>query len=448
MLLNRPWNSYIGQLTYYAVQKARGEPVVAALRELEISQEWSTARLRTHQWQRLKTLIEHAYTLPFYKARFAAAGLTPTRIQTPSDFARLPSLTKNEIREKPERLHSPHFSGACDVVHTSGSSGAPLSITRSRISTAYARAAMYRAHRWHGLEMGDRELRLWGEPLHWKGRWTETLKDHLMNRSRMNVFSLPQDWAELFYAEIVRRQPRYLFGYATMMDRFARYAEANDRNLRRFPLKAIKTTSEPLRPEQARRLERLFGCSVLNEYGCTESGILATTCRRGRMHQSLETTYVELVPLPGSDWMRVVVTDLHNFPMPLLRYEVGDLARPAESTHCPCGLGLPLLGEIAGRKTELIEIPGGRTVHSLVLYYTICGMEQRGLLVDQARLIQRAPEHFVCQVVAPKNLSPVSDYLRRSLGEKLGTDVQIDIESVSTLPQMPHGKNADFVKAF
>jgi phenylacetate-CoA ligase len=126
-----------------------------------------------------------------------------------------------------------------------------------------------------------------------------------------------------------------------------------------------ETTTQAMR----RDIERAFDAPVFQLYGATEAGVLFMECEHGRLHPNERHSHVDLEPLGGSRRLaRVLVTTLGRAWMPLLRYDIGDVVRVAESRDCACGLKSdgPLLERVEGRQSDCIDVDG-ETVTPLML---------------------------------------------------------------------------------
>ena len=131
----------------------------------------------------------------------------------------------------------------------------------------------------------------------------------------------------------------------------------------------ITLTYETTTRAMRRDIGRAFEAPVFQLYGATEAGVLFMECEYGRLHPNERHSHVDLVPLPGPGRLaRVLVTTLGRPWMPLLRYDIGDVVRVAESRHCPCGLKSdgPLLERVEGRQSDCTDVDGA-TVTPLLL---------------------------------------------------------------------------------
>jgi phenylacetate-CoA ligase len=124
-----------------------------------------------------------------------------------------------------------------------------------------------------------------------------------------------------------------------------------------------------------RFLESTFACPIMDYYASYESGTIAWECRRcGGYHISADTVIVETLqdgqPVPAGRPGEVVVTNLHSYAMPFIRYRQGDEA--VLSPRRPvCGRTLPLMEKIQGRADDVVVLSDGRKIPSHPFYYAI-----------------------------------------------------------------------------
>ncbi len=168
-----------------------------------------------------------------------------------------------------------------------------------------------------------------------------------------------REWCE-FAPRGVEADPAYLAIIARV---------ALARGLRVPSPEFITLTYETTTRAMRRDIGRAFDAPVFQLYGATEAGVLFMECEHGRLHPNERHSHVDLVPVPGSRRLaRVLATTLGRAWMPLLRYDIGDVVRVAESRECPCGLASdgPLIERIEGRQNDCVSV-GDETVTPLML---------------------------------------------------------------------------------
>ncbi|MHB1424439.1 MAG: phenylacetate--CoA ligase family protein [Gemmataceae bacterium] len=415
------------------------------LREYEQTQFLSTEAIRELQWRRLQTLLTHAYTqCPFYQARFQDAGLTPNDLQALEDLRALPILEKRDIQEQGEHMVARNWPRSDLIANqTGGSTGAPVSFYLSKARKCSRAAATLRHNRWAGWQVGDRAAVIWGAP---RDKPANNLRARL--RGALLREPLWLDTANIteaslaeFHTLLIRYRPRIIQAYARSAVLFARYLQA--RGLTPHRPHGLITSAEMLEMDERRLLEDVFGCPVFNRYGCREVSVVASECpAHSGLHIMAEGLYVEIEtargPAAPGEMGAILVTDLLNHAMPLIRYRIGDVGAWAGGT-CPCGRGLPRLERVAGRVTDFLVGCDGRMVSGVYLATYV--VAQRPSL-GQVQIIQRQKGAVIYRIKPGRDFHHQRDleYLQTTTRRYLGAEARIDSEVVEELPAEPSGK--------
>ena len=442
-LIRRNTSSDFVRKVTFPLWARRDHPFYASYREkFEGSQFLSPEAIRDHQLSELRSLLQHAWnTVPFYQERMKAAGLE-RGIASLADLKRLPVTTKRDIQGAGEAMWSVGFPHEKRVRNqTGGSTGSPLQfyVDTERIDSRMA--STWRHNHWAGFEPGDWCAALWGARLDQiasEGLW-DFCRNRLIYRTlQLNTSSVSeQDFAA--YVEKVRRfRPKAMVAYAQATVAFCRYLKANQ--ISDVQIDSIITTAEVLLPEDRQLIEQVLGGTVFNRYGCREVSVIASECEyHTGMHVNAEALYVEIVPSgddpngPG----RILITDLLNRSMPLIRYEIGDVGRWAEKQSCPCGRGLPLLAEVNGRTTDFLVLKDGRRVSGPALTLVVADMND----VAQVQFQQSKVEKVLLRVVPGKNFGPNTIVeLKHRLDPYLRGAAELEIETVENIPSESSGK--------
>ncbi|MHB8156634.1 MAG: phenylacetate--CoA ligase family protein [Desulfocucumaceae bacterium] len=425
-------NEILAKYLYLAIQGVKREPVLSALDKMAETQYWDKNAIAGGQQKSLDKIILWAgKTVLYYK---------DINIQSILD---LPVIKKEDYTNRSESFVSHAFSGKYVEWATSGSSGDPLVVKRSLKSLAYHHASIYRAHGWYGIDIGEREARLWGVPHTAKGRLREGVKDFLMNRIRAAAYELNEEALELFWKRILKWEPSYLFGYSSLMNQMAEYVLQTNKPGTELKLKAVICTSETLTGQFRLNISKAFNCPVVGEYGCTETGIIAYECPSGGFHISSEAVFVELLPSDIEGLKKVVVTDLHNYAMPIIRYDIGDLAAWDE-TPCPCGRQLPKLKNITGRESSILVTPEGKKIHTIVFYYALCDLKGGG--INKFQVARKGDFKYLFRLVPGIGFRKDNmDFIITKVTEILGKNTMVEFEIVNDIPRTAAGKFRDFV---
>lgn len=420
-----------------------GSPYLAHYRRLRRTQYDPPEAVRARQWDAVRAQLRHAHaTVPFYRARLDAAGLRPDDLHDFDDYRRLPVLTKADIRAHGAALLSTEYErAALHCKKTSGSTGVSLEVLVDEASLQHKRACTLRADEWSGYRFGERVAKLWGNPEHKQRGWRGRLRNALLERGAY-LDTLKVDEAALarFARELGRKPPSLLFGHAHSVYLFAEYVRSA--SIDGVRPRGIITTAMVLHSWQRRVIEEVFRRPVTNRYGCEEVSLIACECERhAGLHVNAEGVYVELLrdgqPVEPGEPGSVVVTDLTNRAMPLLRYQVGDVAAWS-GRPCPCGRGLPLLERVEGREADYVVTPAGELISGISLTDNFA-LHVPG--VAQLQIVQEEVARFVFRIVRGPEFGP--DSLRRLgelVAERFGPGVVFACEYPERIPQEPSGK--------
>jgi phenylacetate-CoA ligase len=417
-------HSGLALVTYKLIQLCRGERVFDALHDLEKSQWDAHETIGQLQWEKLKRLVRHAYDhVPYYRAMYDAAGFHPERLQTANDVRLIPPISKQVVRDNAEDLIAQDREYRFSEDSTSGSSGPTTIVYTDRTALAYQHAAVFRAYRWMGLRIGERLIRFWGIQLDARRKLKDSLKDHLLNRRTFSTHGLDKESLDRYYTQLVRFQPAAFYGFTSGIYEFARYVKESSLPLGKVHLKAIIVTGEPLLTHQREIIESVFECRVFNEYGCAEFGPVAYECPKGALHITAENVLVEVEA--GEDRSQsgrgnLIMTELNNSGMPMVRYRMGDVGILA-SEPCECGRGLPVLKEITGRSLDFVQTADGRKVHGM--YFDYLPKYFIGE-IHQFQIIQEDLQHITIRVVKDGafndgTIPRFEEKLRRVLGDSV-----------------------------
>lgn len=413
------------------------------LRELRRTQWLSADEWQVLQLRRLRELLRAAAeNVPYYQALFRKLGATPDDFRELSDLARLPVLEKQQVRDNPGQF----LNRRCDPSrliedHTSGSTGEPLRFYLTVEQKAYEMAYSIRFWRWAGYRTGARIAafrhyipQAETDPLWEHNRRTRTLF--------FSVYDMKPANLRAYVDEFNRFQPEFVRGYPSSIYIFAQFAASEG-----LPVqapRAVLSSSETLSPEMRAVIERVLQCPVYDWWGSNERVVTACQCdRRGPFHVNGEGGILELVPTAaaGEAGHRMIGTGLINHAMPLIRYDLGDLAVPAKEP-CACGRGLPCVERILGRVNDTI-ITGEQKHVPSVRFYTLFETHDK---VRQFQVVQTEPNTVVVRIVPARQFNGAeTNELRGKLARFLGDAVKIDFELVDHIQPEPSGKIRNIV---
>ena len=432
----------IERLVYPLWERWSGAEDLALLREMTARDRWSASELRDLQRRRLRDVLVHAHrTVPFYTRRFDDAGFDPARVEDIEQLAALPMLTKAEINANRDAListASPRSRLIRDS--TGGSTGDPLHFYHTTRKRSFVRAATLRENAWLGCRVGDKILRFWGNPLDQRGLMVRA-GNAVVRRTRMvDAFDLSDSQVRRFFDELARYRPVLVIAYGNAALFAARYACRHGLVLRHRP-KAVVTAAEGLTADQRAVVRDTFGCPVVNRYASRELGHVASGCgTTDRLHTVDDGCLVEVVPLPGEarpDRGRLVITDLVNDAMPLIRYDTGDVGVIARG-QCPCGRPYGLLGDVEGRVVDLFRRKDGSYANGLSLLQVFRGDDA----VRSFQVVQESLDRIRVKVV-PFDHERLPDLakIRERICAALGERVHVETEICTSIPPAASGKH-------
>jgi len=410
---------------------------------LEASQHWSSDRLEELRRRRLRTVLDAASALPFYRDLHDGTHASGTGVSGPEDLPRLPMLEKSALRA----LHAGISPADAFERTTAGTSGLPTVILADPGAQAAALAARSRCYAWYGIEPGDREARFWGRPIQ-RPTLRSALKIQLLNREPFDYRDVDGDAVLEACRRLDRSGAAYLYGYASLILRLCRGLERTGRRLRSAPKAAI-LTAEATTASERQWMGEILGCPVVDEYGCSEVDIIAFACPHGRRHVMAENVVVETVPVDGGMGLQeIVVTDLNNVAMPLIRYRLGDLVTLGQEA-CPCGRTLPVLATVDGRSTrQYVRTPDGRSVHANPFPYFMEEQQGEGAPLRRFQIRQTALDRLEVFLVLDDGADwaePLERKLKALVTKYYGHEMVLILHLVDDIRPVPGAKFEYFI---
>lgn len=346
----------------------KGKNLVEHISNYEQHLLWPPEALEQHQWQELRKLLEHAFAhTSFYPKLWAKVGVhSIDDITSMSDFAKLPLITKSDITEHYQDIVATNSSQNIKKA-TGGSTGQPFRFELDIDSNTRREAIMWRGYGWLGAGLGQKTLYLWGADI---GQPTllkslkNTLYHRFYNRKMLNSFAMNSNNMHTYVDDINSYRPTALVSYVNPLYELARYIIAE--KLTVFSPKTILTGAEPLHEFQREVIEKAFNCEVYDTFGCREFMLMSAECQEHKnLHINSDHLVVETVnemeqSITGESG-DLVVTDLYNYGMPLIRYVNGDRATLIDQP-CGCKNPLPIMSSIDGRKLDIIKTVTGKSI--------------------------------------------------------------------------------------
>jgi len=409
-------------------------------------QQWDSMNdVLERQFQSLKIMLNYAYEhVKYYKKVFDEYQVRPNDIKTPDDVKKIPVLTKSDIQNNLESL----LSDACPASSryqdaSGGSTGQPTIIYLDRNGLDRKFAAMLMSDKRTGWQVGEKVVYLWGAD-HEVNK-LKRMKEKILHRfvfrdETLNAFALTEDVMAAFAKRLISSKPSLIVAYTNVAFLFANYLRRN--NLTGICPKGIICSAETLTEEKRKFIEETFQCKVFNRYGSREVGLIASECdRQEGLHINADDIYLEIGPFSklyneSRDTGEIIVTDLINKVMPLIRYNMGDVGKLGKSV-CSCGRGHPLIQEIAGRTSDFIIHPDGRLIHGELFSHAFYGIKE----VRQFQIIQNKLDVLEVKVVLSGYLEKsMQDLIVDKIQDTVGDTVRVELSNVDHIPIPPSGK--------
>ncbi|MBX3400080.1 MAG: phenylacetate--CoA ligase family protein [Gemmataceae bacterium] len=426
-------NRHVAQPIYAAKAGSRHLQFLRTLRRTQFD---PPEIVRARQLAALQAILRHAFdTVPFYRAAWAAAGVHPNDVKDFADLRRFPIVTKTDLRTRAAEFHSEAYRGPYVTKRTSGSTGVPLTIRLDEAGKQWKYAGTLRGDEWSGWRLGQRVAKLWGNPEYRHSGFKGRLRNAILDRAvHLDTVRLTDARMRDFVTAIRRHRPGLLFGHAHSLyliaDRLKKQGIDDVRP------NGIVSTAMPLHDWQRKTIEEVFGTKATDRYGCEETSLIAGECEVHRgLHVNADSVHVEVES--GEPTGPLLVTDLCNHAMPLIRYRNGDHVTLTDRI-CSCGRGLPLIEKVEGRDADYVVTPTGSLISGISL------TENFACLIEgtaQVQIVQEAVTHLRLRIVPSEAFGVDSRrQIARLVGDTFGPTMRHDIELVDAIPQEPGGK--------
>jgi phenylacetate-CoA ligase len=444
----------VADIAWPALPGPRAAAILSVLYQLEASQWWATDRLLEHQLWQSQALLRHAYqNSEFWRQRLDEGGFDPLGRLTHERWSKLPLLTRRDIQNAGESLFIRQVApvhGPLAETQTSGSTGQPVKVLKTSVTQLLWAALTLRDHSWHRRDATGKFAAIrahlgavtnpphgslapdWGPPIA-----RVYLTGPCAMLSMTAPISLQADW-------LARHDPHYLLTYpSNLMALIAQFRKAG---LVLSNLRQIQSVAENVSPELRQACRETWNVPVIDMYSSQEVGYIALQCPDCESyHVQSESVLVEILnptgqPCAPGEVGRVVVTDLHNFATPLIRYELADCAEAAPP--CPCGRGLPTLARIVGRQRNLLTLPSGEQRWPLVGFRHFREIAP----IRQFQFVQQTRDQIEVRFVADRPVVPAEEAcLKAIIQEALGHPFDLSFVYLDEIPRSAGGKFEEFI---
>lgn len=438
-----------------AVPATAAATMLAVQHQLRATQYLPPAELEALQFRQLGELTAHACrAVPHYADHLRRAGLSPGQPLTRETWSGLPILTRQAVQESGAALHArelPPGHGSVSTATTSGSSGRPVTLRKTALAQFYWQCFVVREQEWQARDFSAPWMTVLrdatrteperSDPLRRLPNWGEPLAAIYPTGPALFV-DYRAEVAELLRI-LVREKPVYLTTFPSLLRELL--SESHASGLRPEGLREVRSTGEALSPEVRAWCGELWGVKVTELYTAADIGVIALPCREhNALHVQSEGVFVEVLrddgtPCEAGEEGRVVLTPLHNFAMPLLRYEIGD--RAVVGARCACGRTLPVLASIPGRARDMLALPGGGRRFPFYGHNEIMRVDA----IVQHQVAQTASDQVELRLVVRRPLTPAEEaHILAAAQAGIGPAHRISIVYRDEIRRRSSGKFAEF----
>ncbi len=409
--------------------------------KLKRNQRLKPAELRKLQNKKLRAIIKHSYNyVPYYHKLFSENRLRPDDIKTIDDLDKIPISNKNDIKDSPleETVAANIDLSKCRTLRTSGTTGTPLSIYMEKKAMLIHQLQIFRWQLSCGDKMTNRHMAIGASWLR-----THPIQNiGIFKTKHVSAF----DSLETQIEKIGKFDPKTIIAYPSCVRILAK--EIKDRDIQGINIHLIFTGGERL-DEYTRKLTReAFDAETFNSYGASEVGGICRECvKRTGYHISGDSVLVEIIRdcerVSTGEEGEITVTNLTNYAMPFIRYNMKDLGILMED-ECSCGSPFPLMRITQGRKSDIVQLPDGRVIPALTVYGGLSQIQG----IKQLQVIQETIDHFTVKIMKESKFTDATyEEVKRNLKQKLG-DVKIEVLIVDSIPREHSGKFKQFITKF
>lgn len=376
----------------------------------------------------LNQILSHAQTsVPFYKDI------------TPGNISEFPVVNKSIIKENFEDFRSLVYKDKEQYpVVTSGSTGTPFKIYHDRNKKLRNNAdTIYFAKR-AGFSLGQRlvYIKIWNEI-----NKKNALNAWLQNIAMYDVTTLGDTQIANFIQDIKSEvSAKGFLGYASAYEAICKYLDGIKSNPINCNVKSIIAMSEGLNEYTRQSMRKYFSVPAVSRYSNVENGIIAQQgIDSNEFYINAASYFVELlelnedIPVKPNESGRIVITDLFNYAMPLIRYDTGDIAIAADDITS--SLTVPVFKSVEGRSMDLIYNTTGQLLSSFVVTNTMWKYPE----LKQYQFIQTGMNTYVFKLNIDTDFERENE-LVEEFKVSLGADAQISIEYVKEIPLLASGK--------
>jgi len=421
----------VREKSFWMYDKLTGAKVATHLKDISAIFGSEEGRSNDRVERYLSELLSHAIkTADFYSN--LSQGTTITGF---------PIVNKSVIKQNYEQFISNSYKKEnLKPVVTSGSTGTPFKVLQDPNKVLRNTADTIFFANLAGYKLGQRlyYLKIWNE-INKKGRASSFIQ---------NVIPVDvMDQSDEFFSDFVRdlkadTTTKSLLGYASAFEALCKYLDHTGIEKVSSNVKSVITMSEALNSYTRKSLKKYFDCEPVSRYSNVENGILAQQKKGGSsFYLNTASYFFEILEMNSDDPAsigkpgRIVVTDLFNYGMPMIRYDTGDVA-VLDSNES----GDLALSTVEGRRMDTIYNTKGELISS----YVITNNMWKYTDIKQYQFVQESPKSYYFKINTDNKFERKKELINEFL-RYFGKDAEIRVEYVSEIPLLASGKRKKVV---
>lgn len=324
-----------------------------------------------------------------------------------NEFEKIPLLNKVTIRPRIDDFISSEYKKKNLIVeYTSGSTGKPLEIYKDNLERNKSNILLWKSRHKYIKNIMSLTMVKFYAITEINGKLIYDPIFHRGNEINVSLFDLSDEALEQHWKYILKQGDIWIFAPPSAVYRLAKFLQ-NNPTYTRDNVKFIEATGEVFFQEQRKVIEEVFECPIANHYGNREFWGIAYECKNGYLHIYDDYVYVEIIGNDGEkleqgELGEIVLTGLHKYAMPLIRYKTGDYGRLL-SSDCECGNKANILEIKGGRTTDYIITEKGDTINSILVYFIIFKINMNGTFIEQFQMIQNSLTNFIVNLSITNN---------------------------------------------
>ncbi|MEA5141193.1 phenylacetate--CoA ligase family protein [Arcicella rigui] len=359
-LIRKSKNFLIVEIALPIVDLFLGTKIHYYFCQIKQMNKWSAQEVQNWQNEQLHNLVNHFYSNTIYYRRlFDKIGLNPKDIKTKEDLVKIPLLNKDIIRDHYDELIPSNIASLPHKKASSGgSSGKTLKYLLDNNTWSYTTAIKIYSWQTSGYLYGDAYATIGSSSLFSPNPTLKQRFYHLFKNSlRISALNLSDEKISQLIPLLIKKRPKYLYGYAAALFLLAKYVNKN--KIKLDSVKGCFPTAEMLTPEYRAEIEKAFGF-VMDCYGARDGGITAYEINKGYYNVGYNSI-AEVVDCYDKDTGKLLVTDLLSYSFPFLRYDLDDDVTLADSQQTYNYNG-QVITKIMGRSPDIIRLANGHVL--------------------------------------------------------------------------------------